>query len=161
MDEYSIGNDGNGTITTKRQTTMKEYSITSERYKGEVIAKYNDKGWLLNLDVTQAELTESQHAWFLNNCPKTEQCFDEWRKQERVLHITLIPEREITFEAFWQRYDDKINSSKKRTKAKWDKMSKSEQVKAYNYINRYFSNIPYGTRKKYAETYLNAEVWNN
>lgn len=36
---------------------MKEYSITSERYKGEVIAKYNDKGWLLNLDVTQAELT--------------------------------------------------------------------------------------------------------
>lgn len=140
---------------------MKEYSITSDRFKGEVIAKYNEKGWLLNLDVTKAELTEGQHAWFLNNCPKTEDVFDKWRKEQRVLTITYIPEQEITFEAFWHRYDDKINSSKKRTKAKWEKMSKSDKQKAYNYINKYFSSIPYGTRKKYAETYLNAELWNN
>jgi hypothetical protein len=62
---------------------------------------------------------------------------------------------------FWKKYNDKERSSKKRTLAKWNKMSQVEQTKAYNYIQKYFNSIPNGVETKYAETYLNAELWNN
>jgi len=70
-------------------------------------------------------------------------------------------DQNITFDKFWNRYDDKLNSSKKKTQVKWNKMPAAEQAKAFRYIGKYFASIPSGTRKKYAETYLNAELWNN
>jgi hypothetical protein len=72
-----------------------------------------------------------------------------------------VPE-EITFDMFWNRYDDKIYSSKKRSEAQWNRMSKANRCTAYNYIPRYFSKLPeWQTRKKTAEKYLSDELWNN
>lgn len=140
---------------------MKRYSITSEKFAGEITAAFDDRRELVGLDMSGAEMTVKQKNWLLAHKPSTEEKLFEMQRQSKWMKITLIPESIVSFEMFWQRYDDKINSSKKRTKAKWDKMSKSEKQKAYNFINRYFSSIPQGTRKKYAETYLNAELWNN
>ncbi|MBQ9254991.1 MAG: hypothetical protein IJ180_09495 [Bacteroidales bacterium] len=141
---------------------MRTYSITSDKLQGEILVTFDENDNLQNIDLTNANMTEGERNWFLANKPSTiEKLMTLKDKSKFNMKIELVPEKEITFEMFWQRYDDKYNSSKKRTKQKWDKMSKSEQAKAYNYINRYFSNIPYGTRKKYAETYLNAELWNN
>lgn len=141
---------------------MKTYSITSDKLQGEILVTFDDKDELLGIDLTQAQMDRGQKAWLMANQPTCVERLIEFTKKSRYnMKATLVAEQEITFEAFWQRYDDKINSSKKRTKAKWDKMSKSEKQKAYNFINRYFSSIPQGTRKKYAETYLNAELWNN
>jgi hypothetical protein len=78
----------------------------------------------------------------------------------KSLRVQELHEK-IDFVAFWNKYDDKINSSRKRTLAKWNKMSDCNRVRAYQYIFKYFASIPAGTRKKYAETYLNAELWNN
>lgn len=122
---------------------------------------YDDRRELVGLDMSGAEMTVQQKNWLMANKPSTEDKLFEMQRQSKWMKITLIPESIVSFEMFWQRYDDKLNSSKKRTKQKWDKMSKSEKQKAYNFINRYFSSIPQGTRKKYAETYLNAELWNN
>lgn len=140
---------------------MKRYSITSEKFAGEITAAFDDRRELVGLDMSGAEMTVKQKNWLLAHKPSTEEKLFEMQRQSKWMKITLIPESIVSFEMFWQRYDDKLNSSKKRTKQKWDKMSKSEKQKAYNFINRYFSSIPQGTRKKYAETYLNAELWNN
>ncbi|MBR1775041.1 MAG: hypothetical protein IJ759_05900 [Bacteroidales bacterium] len=140
---------------------MRTYSITSEKLQGEILVTFDENDVLQNIDMSKADMNIGQQTWFFANKPLNEEGLMALKKVSKYIRITLVPEKEVTFDMFWQKYDDKYNSSKKRTKQKWDKMSKSEQTKAYNYINRYFSNIPYGTRKKYAETYLNAELWNN
>lgn len=81
----------------------------------------------------------------------------EGSKTGKLTEVTL----NITFEMFWNRYDDKVLSSRRKTEARWNRMTKADQIKAFNFINRYEQNIPTGTRKKYAETYLNSEIWNN
>ena len=106
-------------------------------------------------------MTVKQKKWLMTKKPSTEEKLFEMQRQSKWMKIVLIPESIVTFEMFWQRYDDKLNSSKKRTKQKWDKMKEGERVKAFNFIGRYFASIPQGTRKKNAETYLNAELWNN
>lgn len=136
----------------------KTYIITSEQIQGEVLASYDDKGWLVGIDFSSALMDDKHHAWLLNNMPKTIRDFDLWQKEGKKIKVE---EFVVDFDKFWIRYDDKLNSSKKRTRQKWDKMKPVEQEKAYRYIGKYFASIPYGTRKKYAETYLNAELWNN
>ena len=69
--------------------------------------------------------------------------------------------QEITFDMFWDRYNEKIRSSKKRSQIKWNSMTKAEQIKCFNYLSMYFRNIPAGCVKKNCETYLNSELWNN
>ena len=68
---------------------------------------------------------------------------------------------EITFEMFWNRYNEKVRSSKKKAMITWKRLSRADQVKAFNHIRKYEQNIAPGVAKKYAETYLNAELWNN
>ncbi|MDR1846730.1 MAG: hypothetical protein LBR17_01250 [Bacteroidales bacterium] len=132
---------------------------TGQKFKGEIILEYDAVTELLiKADLTGAELNSEQHHRFLQWLPKTIAVIAELQQKKSGLIFT---DKEVTFEMFWNRYDDRLNSSKKRTMAKWQKMSKAEQLKAYFYIQKYFLSIPAGTRKKYAETYLNAELWNN
>lgn len=140
---------------------MKRYSITSEKFAGEITAAFDDRRELVGLDMSEAEMTVQQKNWLMANKPSTEDKLFEMQRDSKWMKITLIPESIVSFEMFWQRYDDKLNSSKKRAKQKWEKMSERDRNKAFYYINRYFASIPQGTRKKYAETYLNAELWNN
>lgn len=140
---------------------MKTYKITSEKIAGEITVVYDDRRELAKLDMSGAEMTIQQKNWLMANQPNTEDKLFDMQQKSKWMKIDLMPESIITFEMFWQRYDDKINSSKKRAKQRWDKMSERDRNKAFYYINRYFASIPQGTRKKYAETYLNAELWNN
>ncbi|MDR0677691.1 MAG: hypothetical protein LBF57_03400 [Holosporaceae bacterium] len=109
-------------------------------------------------DIRRAELTISQKK-AMYNCVPTHVNSIQIVKTENSTVTEIF--QEITFEMFWNKYDDKLSSSKKRAIAKWNKMSSAEQVKAYNYIRKYFNTLEGGIRKKYAETYLNAETWNN
>ena len=135
---------------------MKKYILISKSYTGEIIFIFS-KGILAMFDTRGAELNDQQRAWVLSHLPRNEQAL---KLYDSKFSITVV-EQAVTFEQFWDRYDDKEHSSKKRTLAKWNKMPASEQVKAYNYIKKYNSTILQGCAKKYAETYLNAELWNN
>jgi len=138
----------------------RRFILTSTAFEGDVIFEYNEGGLLERYDISGASLSENQHIWMLKNLPR------ELCELQRVLgnsgtaKLTEVSE-EITFDKFWNRYDEKDRSSKKKALAKWNRMSKSQQAKAYWYIPKYFSSIPLGVAKKYAETYLNAELWNN
>lgn len=139
---------------------MKKLSFTSGAFTGEVILIFNELGLLTGYDSSHAELTEDQQKWFLQKLPR------ELSEVERVLagsptaKLTEIAE-EITFEIFWNRYNEKIRSSRKKAMLKWNRMSQADRTKAFHFVAKYEMNIPNGVAKKYAETYLNSELWNN
>ena len=138
---------------------MKTYLFTSTRMEGEIELVYAENGYLMQYDC-RAKMTDEQHYWFLKKMPRTIEDLIEYVKD--VPTITLVEKKkEITFLDFWNSYNDKLNSSKKRTEKAWEKMTKANQIAAYNFIPKYIAHLPPGVRKKYAETYLNAELWNN
>ncbi len=139
---------------------MVKYSLTSTAFEGEVIFTFNDAGLLEMFDSSGAQLSEKQQIFMLKELPR------ELCEVKRVIEgsasakLTEI-KQEVTFDMFWNRYDEKIKSSKKKSLLKWNRMSKTDQAKAFYYISKYEMNIPQGVPKKYAESYLNAELWNN
>lgn len=139
---------------------MRTFHITSTAFEGYVELCFNESELLVRYDITSAELSEDQQIWFLRDMPRT--LYDISRviaesPSAKMTEVTM----QVTFEMFWNKYDDRTVSSKKKTLQKWNKMPESDRIKAYNYIARYFASLAPGTRKKYAETFLNAELWNN
>jgi hypothetical protein len=134
------------------------YHITSTSWNGYIELEFNELGLMTRSDITQAGLNEAQQIWFLKNCR-------ELSELQRVIKGTTATltevKEEITFDKFWERYNEKIKSSKKKALTTWLRLPKPEQIKAYNHIKKYEANISPGVAKKYAETYLNAELWNN
>jgi len=146
------------TIHEKDMQTQK-FILTSDKFKGEVLFEFTNL-LLTKYDTDNAELSDEQMLYFAKHLPRELAEIQAFLQRSETAKFTEI-KQEITFEMFWKKYDDKVNSSKKKTLIKWNKLSVNEQLKAYNYIQKYFHSIPFGTRKKYAETYLNAELWNN
>ncbi len=134
------------------------YHITSTSWTGYIELEFNSIGLMVRSDITQAVLNEDQQIWFLRNCR-------ELSELQRVIKGTTATmtevKQEVTFDLFWNRYDEKIRSSKKKALTTWNRLRKDDQVKAYNYIKKYEGSMAQGVAKKYAETYLNAELWNN
>jgi hypothetical protein len=136
---------------------MRIFHLSSIAWSGYIEFIFNDPGLLDKME-NHADLSEKQQIFLLKNMPRE---ISELEKL-KTANVTITEvKQEITFDMFWIRYDDKLNSSKKRTERKWQKMNDADRVRAFYFIPRYFSNIPAGTRKKYAETYLNDELWNN
>lgn len=136
---------------------MEQYILISAAFEGKVIITKDGKN--LQANFTDSSVTVGQQKFVLSmmqqgisammehfNGPTSDSKFEK-----------LV----VDFDMFWNRYDDKINSSRKKTQAKWEKMPIEERTKAFYYIGKYFASIPSGTRKKYASTYLNDELWNN
>ena len=139
---------------------MRTFILTSNRFSGEVKMKFKDDSnrTFAGIDFSHSAVSEKQQVWFLKHLPSKTGDLQFYKSSE--IEVNEIIE-ECTFQAFWNKYDDILNSSKKKTEAKWNKMKQIEQIKAFKFISVYFANIPPGTRKKYAETYLNSELWNN
>jgi hypothetical protein len=67
--------------------------------------------------------------------------------------------REVTFDMFWDKYDYKI-SGKEEAKRAWKKLSKLDQLLAFDYIKQYEGQLKLNpVSKLYASTYLNAKRW--
>lgn len=138
---------------------MKCYLLTSKLFDGEIEFIFDDDGSLCSYD-NRANLNQEQKIWLLNKLPRSIEQLKGVLGSSQSAKLTEV-KKEVSFDAFWDLYDDKKSSSRKRTLAKWDKLKKSDKIKAFNYVPFYFTTIPSGTRKKFAETYLNAELWNN
>ena len=135
------------------------FILTSYKFKGEITFEFTDMV-LTKYETSAAELSDEQIVYFAKNLPRELAEVEEFLSKSTSAKFEEI-KQEVTFDMFWNRYDDKVNSSKKKTLIKWHKMSISMQIKAYNFIPKYFMAIPANPRKKFAETYLNAELWEN
>lgn len=138
---------------------MRKFELTSPAFEGCVTYGFDDTtDRLVMVDMSSVPLSAELWNCIWSNLPATSKAMGKVKGRTGV--ITELVE-EITFDMFWQRYDDKARSSKVKTQRAWDKMPKREQVKAYQFIPRYFESIPPGVCKKYATTYLSDQLWNN
>jgi len=136
---------------------MTTFHLTSLAFDGFVEFVFSDNGLLERYDI-QANLSEKQQIYVLKHLPREIRELDAFKSEtSAITEVTM----DVTFDQFWNRYDEKIRSSKKKTLLRWNKMSKGEQFRAFRFISKYESNILPGTAKKYAETYLSAELWAN
>ncbi len=139
---------------------MTTYLMTSTAFEGEVIFKFDEAERLLMYDVTGATLSATQLDWLTNRLPRTLKELKAVLKASKGAKLTEQKQTGATFEQFWEAYDEKKRSSRKKTEARWRKMSQAQRDKALNFIPEYFRLLQ-GTYPKYAETYLNHELWNN
>lgn len=138
---------------------MRKFELTSPAFEGCVTYGFDDTtDRLVMVDMSSVPLSAELWNCIWSNLPATSKAMGKVKGRTGV--ITELVE-EITFDMFWQRYDDKARSSKVKTQRAWDKMPEREQVKAYQFIPRYFESIPPGVCKKYATTYLSDQLWNN
>lgn len=138
---------------------MKTFLLTSTAWSGQIELQYDDLDHLTKCDLSQAQLSLQQHMWFLRRLPVELTALKELitNSTARLVEVN----QEITFESFWNRYNDKVRSSRKKAERIWSRLSKADQAKAYAYVATYEASRSAGVAKKYAETYLNAELWNN
>jgi hypothetical protein len=133
------------------------YHITSPAWPGYIEIEFNDHGLMTRTDLTNATLSEDQQKWFLIKMPR------EQSELQRVIEKTSATitemKTEITFEDMWNRYDYKVG--KQEAQAKWNKMTKPEQIKAYNYIPKYKSRKLESQAMLYLASYLNKARWND
>jgi len=131
--------------------------MTSPQIDGEIEFQFNDNRKLLKI-VFSCEATEKQYDYIFFYRPYNIEQMENLIKLTPF--ATFVEEiKEITFQEFWNKYNEKEHSSKKKAEIRWNNMSKSARIQAYNYINKYKFNLPAGVRMKYAETYLNSEIW--
>ena len=132
--------------------------MTSAKFTGTVTFEYNEAGKLESLRI-EADLNDQQLAVLGANMPWTQQHIQPFCELSKFATF-VMQDRDVSFEMFWNRYNDKTRSSKKKTEKEWMKLGKVDQVKAYMFIPIYLKNK--GTaEKKYATTYLSDELWNN
>lgn len=137
---------------------MKKYSITSLAFNGEIIYSFDEKDCFVGIEV-KATLSEAQLRHFFAYMPYTSTELKATIGNSKKVTVTEVIE-EITFDMFWNMYNDKERSSKKRSQEKWNKLNSGNQAKAYHHILKYFRTKG-NAEKKYCETYLAAELWNN
>lgn len=135
------------------------YRFTSQKFSGAVVFEFDDAGNCIRFDVSEAELDFAQKSWILSAMRFN---IDEFKKRlaTKTTKLSMV-KINATFEMFWDRYDEKVRSSRKKALLKWNRMSQIQRDLAYDYIFTYERNLLPGTAKKYAESYLNAELWNN
>lgn len=136
---------------------MIKYIMTSSTLDGEVEFTFTHDGKLRSI-VFQCEATEKQYNYIFaakpHNLEQMKHLIDTTR------YATFVKEvQELTFQMFWDKYNEKEHSSKKKAEIRWNNMPKSARIKAFNYIAKYKFNLPADVRLKYAETYLNSEIW--
>jgi hypothetical protein len=136
------------------------YTITSNKFNGSITVAFTQEGECVLYDAQVAKLTATQQDWIMKRLTLKQTGFLQALEREGAFNI-VGSAYEVTFEMFWNKYDEKDRSSKKKAETKWQRMSREQKILAYAHIPTYFKNIPGGVAKKYAETYLNSELWNN
>ena len=136
---------------------MKIYHLTSVSFVGYVEFIFTDDELLHKMEI-HAELSNQQQVYLLKRMPREILELDALKSDTAQI---IEVKQEVNFEMFWNHYDDKINSSKKKAQWQWNKLTSADRYRAYRFISKYFSSIPTGTRKKFATTYLSDELLNN
>ena len=139
---------------------MKTYLLTSSRFTGHIVFKYNLNSGLDAFEIN-AELSEVQRAWLYNNFPLIyEDLVFLASGKNSTMKVTYVPE-DLSFERFWKSYAYKVGKMDRARKL-WELLKEDDKVKALNYLTKYDLFLDKtGTNKLYPETYLNQKRWNN
>jgi len=123
---------------------------------------YYLNGHLKAFEILSGKLSEKQKTWLKVNFPFDESVIkEEWMKKLRKNFEITVGEPDLSFEAFWDAYDNK-KGKKKMAENTWNKMSKAKRIKAMLYLKRYNDQLRIdNVAKAYPSTYLNQEYYEN
>ncbi|RIV21364.1 hypothetical protein DYU11_18330 [Fibrisoma montanum] len=135
------------------------YTITSTSFEGELTFTYNEEGILTGF-FNDATLSEKHLDWLHRNFPVVQVLLERMAGNSETLTIRLTT-NEVTFEQFWEAYNYKVD--KQEAKKAFDKLTKDEQIKAFETIpsyNFYLMMRP-NTNRLYPATYLRGKFEND
>ena len=137
---------------------MRQFNVTTPTSTNGVIYTYTDAGLFAGIQVNETMELAVLKNLIVAIKPTIEEFF-LWAKAFRKIEVVEL-QQQITFEMFWDRYDDKARSSKKKSLHLWNRLTEPDRIKAYYHYPTY-NKLRANAEKKYCETYLNAELWNN
>ena len=112
---------------------MRKFIITSPAYTGEAEAAYDETGRLILINLQHTNMDAQLIVRFKAKVPAL---VDELEPAFAESKCTIIEsEYVITFEMFYKDYPLKRNRYK--VQKQWDKMNKTEQVKAFVSLAKY------------------------
>lgn len=133
---------------------MNTYSLTSTKFTGEVMFKYNLNEDLIYFEY-KAQMTQEQMDYLLTHLPLTLNNMKLMVKNSKNMIMTEIPE-DLSFDRFWIKYNYK-HGSKTRAEKLWNGMKDTDKYSCFMSIDRYnaWLNRKKNMEKVYPETYLN------
>jgi hypothetical protein len=140
---------------------MSKYLMKFTNNQASVMLEFNDESKLVKLDFIFGSLSDQQIDFFLQRFPKNIEIVEKWIAAKfKNIYINKV-EEDLSFDTFYNTYAHKV--SKKSVAEKiWNKMADIEKVKAIKHIQVYDQYLKTSNvNKKYPETYLNSEMWNN
>ena len=137
----------------------KRYTLTSTTFDGELTFTYNEDSVLTGFfnDSTM----RIEHLQFLHTCfPVVESLLEKLAGNSKTLTIKLTTQ-DVTFEQFWDAYAMKVD--RQDALKVWDKMSRTEQIKAFEGIPsyNYFLMVRKNQERMYPATYLRGKYDND
>jgi hypothetical protein len=139
--------------------TIKSYLVTTKKSPLGIIYSFNIESEVLTgIEIKDDHPIDTIVTIFQTAKFRFNELLSEVKKWPDAVVVEITAN--ITFAMFWEQYDDASRSSKKRSEKIWTRLGKENQVKAYYYYPTYLKNKG-NAEKKYCETYLNAEMWNN
>lgn len=139
---------------------MRKFLISSAKYTGAIEVVY-DSSNLHSVSFAQAVIEAETIAGFKRALPATLAAFVEgaWATAEtRVIEADY----EVTFDAFWGDYKNKVN--RKRAEGLWSRLSKTEQLAAWQGVKQYdawLKGLEWKRNKADPDTYLRNRYWEN
>jgi hypothetical protein len=140
---------------------MPKYLITFIKQEANTLLEYNDDGYLIKYELTPGTFEKLQFAFLSSKFPKNLVNIQHWIDAKLPNVVIKVVDEDLSFERFYNLYDHKI-SKRSRAESAWNALSKVDKALAIAYLPKYETHLrKTGVNKKYPETYLNSEVWNN
>ena len=141
------------------------YTVKHKKANILWVFKYDLNGHLRSFKVDDKPLSKSQIKFLFleQKFPVKEAEMKEvWMNAKKSEFEIIVGEPDLSFEAFWNAYANKIGK-KKMAENTWNKLSKANRIKALVGIKRYENNLRLtpGVQKAHPSTYLNQEYYNN
>ena len=131
-----------------------------KRQEATALVEYNEQGFLIKYELTPGQFKDEHFKFLVKYFPTHLSKVKGWMKNFKNVEIREL-EEDLSFDAFYDKYAYKISKRSVAEKI-WKKMPDIEKAKAIKFIDVYDTNIrKSGINKKYPETYLNSEMWNN
>ena len=128
---------------------------------------YNLNGSLRAFKITEGQLTVNQMKWLFSDCnfPASELLMNTiWIKNPELKGLIEVIKAEVdlTFDAFWNLYDNKVGK-RKMAEGLWKRLSKADKILIFINIPKYKNYLKhYPTQQMmYPTTYLNQEAYKN
>lgn len=139
---------------------MRRFNITSTKYAGAAELVYDNNGLLKVINMSATNMDAEQVHAFKAMMPLTIKHLEAGTGITPTMTV-IEADFVVSFDMFWEKYDKKIN--RKRCTELWAKMSKADQVAAWDGIDNYLKYLKKESWRKQLdpENYLRTRSWEN